>query len=510
MADQSWSAIAVPLLLGGVASFSIEMLLKPRPLSPWQRPLFTRMLHLGIWLLLYAPLLMLFRRPWFASTALLALLLLVVLVSNAKFNSLFEPFIFQDFSYFVDALRYPRLYLPFLGVWSGLSAILAVMVAVATGLLLEKPLALPSAGVGAVVTAVAGAGLILLGCRGRVGLLLEPSEDLARLGLPASLLHYALAERQSWQGSGNKLFAAAAQKPKGELPNLVVIQSESFFDPRRWISGIAPELLQQYDALKQTAVSHGQLEVPAWGANTVRTEFAFLSAIANDQLGIHRFKPYRRLARQGVPTLAGYMKGLGYRTVCLHPYTAKFYDRERVFPLLGFDEFIDISRFTSGDYAGQYVGDAAVAREVCRELALHDRSEARPLFLFVITMENHGPLHLEQAGAEDGERFHMTGQPEGCADLTVYLRHLEQADRMLGAVREQLESMERGGWLCLFGDHLPIMPDVYRRLGEPDGTVDYLVWSNDVQKQAGCASRTMKVEQLAELMVGEMGLLSNK
>jgi sulfatase-like protein len=504
MAEQVWQTIACQVALGLAGSFALELLLKPRPVQPWQRPCKAIMVHLGIWLLMYAPLLFLLRRPWFASAGLLVLMLSVILISNAKYRSLREPFIYQDFSYFVDALRYPRLYLPFLGLLPGGMAMLAVMVTITTGLLLEQPVGLLSAGAGSAVTALAGAGLIALGSRGGVRLLLSPEKDLTHLGLLPSLWHYALLEQHPWQGQAAQCFTSASPDQKAELPNLMVIQSESFIDPRRWVDEISPELLSNFDDLRQSAVSHGWLEVPAWGANTVRTEFAFLSGIANDKLGIHRFKPYRRLAYQGVPTLAGFLKKLGYRTVCLHPYSAGFYGRDKVFPLLGFDEFIDISTFAKSDYVGQYVGDAAVAREACRELALHESHKKSPVFLFVITMENHGPLHLEEAGSEDRQRFYTNDQPRGCDELTVYLRHLEQADRMLGMVRHQLESMERCAWLCLYGDHPPIMPEVYRRLGAPDNSVDYLVWSN--RQQATSRPSPLRAEQLSGLLVQVMGL----
>ncbi len=79
-------------------------------------------------LVLLSCLLLVLQRPNFAAAALLAGLLFVVLVSNAKSHTLREPFIFQDFEYFRDALRHPRLYMPFLGagrtsqarrVWAG-------------------------------------------------------------------------------------------------------------------------------------------------------------------------------------------------------------------------------------------------------------------------------------------------------------------------------------------------------------------------------------------------------
>src|SRR6266702_1894871 len=174
MTERLWQTISWSLLLGIILSFALELLLKPRPVHPWQRPCNAVLLHLGIWLLLYSPLLMLLRRPWFATSGLLAFQLLVILISNAKYRSLREPFTYQDFSYFVDALRYPRLYLPFLGVWSSIMVILTISVAVIIGLLLEQPSLMQLAGVGSSVTAATGAGLVLLGAIGSVRLQLDP------------------------------------------------------------------------------------------------------------------------------------------------------------------------------------------------------------------------------------------------------------------------------------------------------------------------------------------------
>jgi hypothetical protein len=67
-------------------------------------------------------------------------MLFLVLVSNAKYHALREPFIFQDFEYFSDVFRHPRLYLPFLGAGKAALAVLAFGGAVYAGLALEESL----------------------------------------------------------------------------------------------------------------------------------------------------------------------------------------------------------------------------------------------------------------------------------------------------------------------------------------------------------------------------------
>jgi phosphoglycerol transferase MdoB-like AlkP superfamily enzyme len=284
----------------------------------------------------------------------------------------------------------------------------------------------------------------------------------------------------------------------------VVVQSESFFDVRDIFAGIRPEILREFDLLKTSAASWGKLAVPAWGANTVRTEFAFLSGLNAENIGVHRFNPYRKLARQGVPTLAGFLKNLGYRTVCVHPYPASFYTRNKVFPLLGFDEFIDIRSFEGVERTGPYVGDVALAEKVC---ALLEASSVQPIFVFVITMENHGPLHWEKVQEGDEERLYLSPPPDTCDDLTIYLRHLHNADRMAGMLRNKMVALPGVSWLCWFGDHVPIMSKVYGAIGVPDGQTDYLIWGKGDRPCDG-VRLDMEVENLGNVLLTRMGLVS--
>ena len=510
------AALCPALLLALVPTFLIETLLRPRPVPFWRRPAACLALHLGALLLIFMLELAVFRRPYFAALSVLGWFSFVVLVSVAKEQVLREPFIYQDFDYFTDAIRHPRLYLPFLGWARALLVVAVLAVAITGGMLVEAPITrFVSMGTFAVVLAalaLSAAALLWLGSRTQLAPVFRPGDDLARLGLIGSIWSYAIAERRD--DGGNRAAAvfaghkapspAPGQTPAGaQLPHLVVVQSESFFDARRLFSGIKPEILKHFDALGAASLQHGRLKVPAWGANTVRTEFGFLSALSADSLGVHRFNPYRRLARAGVPTLASHLRGQGYRTVCVHPYMAGFYDRDIVYPLMGFDEFIDIKAFTAVVGEGPYVGDVEVADRVIAMLDAEEAQSNRPLFIFVITMENHGPLHLEKMQAGDIEQLYDAPPPAGCDDLTFYLRHLVNADRMLARLAERLRASARAGCLCFYGDHVPIMASAYAALGEPDGATEYLLWHSRRQPTMPRPAASMRIEDLAGLILSQ-------
>jgi phosphoglycerol transferase MdoB-like AlkP superfamily enzyme len=327
---------------------------------------------------------------------------------------------------------------------------------------------------GVAIVFVGGLLLLLAGRWRMLPVSFNPERDVWALGLLSCLWRYAEEEGAPLAVASPFEFLPS-EHSETEMPHLVAVQSESFFDPRPLYPGIRPEVLEEFDRLKADAVAHGKLQVPAWGANTVRTEFAFLSGIGEDKLGVHRFNPYRAIAAGWeVPSLASYLKRLGYRTVCIHPYPASFYQRDRVYPRLGFDEFLDIRAFDDSMRFGPYIGDIAVADKVAALL----REATGPVFVFVITMENHGPLHLEHVNPGDVDALYTAAPPDGCEDLTIYLRHLRNADQMIGQLRQTLEHCERPASLCWFGDHVPIMPTVYAQFGAPSGEVEYALVGN--------------------------------
>lgn len=500
------SAVAGPICAGLALSFALEHWVQPQPLPCWRRPLATSAIHAALWLLLFCFELVVFHRPWFAMTIVSAFQLFVVLVNNAKFHSLREPFIFQDFEYFLDALKHPRLYLPFLGTLRTVIAVASFGLAFYGGLSLEPALTaqtqLPDFFLMVATLVVFAAALLWWGSGRCLPVVFAPQTDLRQLGLLTSLWRYAQEERKHHALHSAQDVPAHAPAEGAALPHLVVVQSESFFDARRLFDGIRPQVLQAFDAMKASAVSQGQVEVAAWGANTVRTEFSFLAGLSPASMGVHRFNPYRKLARQGVPTIAGFLRHLGYRTVCVHPYFSSFYTRNTVFPLLGFDEFLDIDNFKDVEKTGPYIGDVALAQKVC---ALLEETSDQPVFVFVISMENHGPLHLEKAHDQDVAQLYSTPPPAGCDDLTVYLRHLGNADRMAAMLRNQLQSMPQPSWLCWYGDHVPIMPHVYTALPEPDGKTDYLIWQNGNSSGQG-EHVDLKIEDLGNLLLHKMGL----
>ena len=513
---------------------------------------------------------------WFSALLFLAVMLTLVLISNSKYKSLREPLLFSDYDYFTDAFRFPRLYFPFLGI-SGFTGILLGIFGVLWGYGADDfyPGAYAwSIQVKFICLMIMVYSLVAFYCgKTRKKLSFQPEKDLAHLGFVLFLWCYFLEYLQKPQvvspfatlteksaesiseykvcdntGDNNidapALYREADNHPRDHkkspesLPDLIAVQSESFFDPREYlnqsfilshqtdadISEIVKAKenpvnynnpLKYFDRITRKSRYRGEVKVPAFGANTIRTEFSVLTGIAPEQMAGHQFSPYQIMSGKDfhLPSVVNYLKSLGYYTVAFHPFHKGFYHRDIIFRKWGFDEFRGMESFNQNDYSGAYVGDIPLAQQVISFVKSYDNNKdpggitgtcpwpnfgkstdpahhlslqlegkatiaRKPLFVFVITMENHGPLHLEKVEEKDYLTFMGKEGKLRDHDLTAYLRHLVHADGMIRDMVTCLEERDRPSSLLFYGDHVPILPDLYARAGFPEGKVPYFIWDN--------------------------------
>ncbi|QVN16749.1 LTA synthase family protein [Burkholderia pyrrocinia] len=453
------------------------------------------LLHVLAVVFLASLMLLVTARPIFSSAVAVALVGLVAVVSNAKYESLREPFVFTDLSLFSQLFSHPRLYLPFLSAGKVVAIGVGIVLVIA-GYLAEAPVT-PRPTLAASVVMVLTF-LLARYAAARLPLALDAEKDQRRHGFFAVFIAYLL---NGMRPATFEAFRRAVEAgpfvtgTPGQCPDVVVIQSESLFDVRRISPAIAPAVLAHFDRARSEAVCHGELSVPAWGANTMRTEFAMLTGLPFEQLGYARFYPYA-FVRRACASIANWFGRGGYDTLAIHPYYADFFGRNRVFPLLGFNTFIDIEHFADAPRAGPYVSDAAVLDAV---IAALESERDKPRFIFAMTMENHGPLHLEQVLPGESTSRHTLGEDACWRDLTAYLRHIENADAMIGRLLDHLRTSDRETVVCFYGDHVPALPHVFDKLDVNPQHSDYFIWRNYGAVAPEC--RNLAAEELGAVLL---------
>jgi hypothetical protein len=294
-------------------------------------------------------------RPYFS--AFLALVALLSAVSNAKYASLREPFVFADLSLFSQLFAHPRLYLPFLSIRAVITIAAGVAV-VAFGFYLEST---ASAGwrVGGTVAALTclAVGYALAS---RLPPTLAPLDDQRCHGFFAVFVAYMLNGMRL--ATFHRLERTLAASPFAEpsepagRSDVIVIQSESFFDARMVNPAIDPSTYAHFDMARHQSTAYGALEVPAWGANTMRSEFALLSGVPSEALGYARFYPYAFVRRAGV-SLAHWYRRVGDSTLAIHPYYAAFLGRKRILSRDGIRMSIVLPGFVKTAMSDVFPGD---------------------------------------------------------------------------------------------------------------------------------------------------------
>ncbi len=522
-------SLALALVLTVAFSFLPERWLKPQIPHIGFKPI---VLHTLLVSLLFLAVTLVVQRPIFSALAVSIFLIILSGVSNAKYKALREPLVFSDIAMFSQAFRHPRLYFPFLGLLPVIAAPIIIVALIIIVLSLEPAMALTATRILPSLLLIALCFFVARKIALDFRLTQEPDKDIANLGLVNALFTYAIQARSP--AHQRLIQAALSDSPfitpkshtnkenppphfQGIFPNnrgnITVIQSESFFDARRLHPSIKPDVLKHFDSCKQKSTQYGKLNVPAWGANTMRTEFAFLSGLKYQDLGLYRYYPYQYLHKLPISSIASYLRTQGYRCVCIHPHPDSFFGRNRIFPQMGFDDFIDIKGFDSGNTFGPYISDQAVTHKILEITEQHEKQNShQPLFVFAITMENHGPLHLEKTTEKEQQSYFEQKPISAANDLTVYLRHLHNADTMIKELTHTYTHSKNPHTLCFYGDHMPSMPTIYQQLNYHGEASDYFIWQNthfkETESQRKPTEKTIAADSLAKTLLTLSGNLT--
>ncbi len=240
--------------------------------------------------------------------------------------------------------------------------------------------------------------------------------------------------------------------PNVDDVNVVMVLSEAFTDPMRLESvEIAQDPIPYTRSLMRRTTS-GNMLANQFGGGTANVEFSALTGMSMALLQPQLTTPYQMLVPEyeSFPSLVGYLDSLGYHTAAIHPFKPSFYRRAEVYPILGFDsaKFEDqmVHQKTLED--NDHISDGAAFHEVSDQIA----NEAAPVFVNLVTMQNHYPMAGKYA-----DPITVTGvdDPEARANAEAYARGLRYSDKALQRFIASLKRSEEKTVLLLYGDHLP-------------------------------------------------------
>lgn len=294
---------------------------------------------------------------------------------------------------------------------------------------------------------------------------------------------------QATQAETNATAETEAPASSGQYPNIVVIMNEAFSDLSVWGDfATSEEVMPFFKSLQQEAVG-GELYVSVKGGNTANTEFEFLTG---DTMGFlpKGSIPYQQYINDETPSLASYLKTLGYSTTAIHPYNRTGWDRDTVYEKFGFDEFLDKDSFSSPYRLRGYISDKSAFDKIREQFSIKGDDERK--FIFEVTMQNHGGYSRETPDFNIYLTLpEVTGKTTSVVATEKYLTLINQTDRALEELIDYFKEQDEPVIVVMFGDHQPsdYITNVIQRICgattsdsladlEQGYRVPFVMWSN--------------------------------
>jgi phosphoglycerol transferase MdoB-like AlkP superfamily enzyme len=262
--------------------------------------------------------------------------------------------------------------------------------------------------------------------------------------------------------AGAQKASAKADPLKGKQPNVIFIMNEAFWDPT-----LLPDVKFSEDPvptvhrLQQEATS-GYLLTPQFGGGTSNVEYEVLTGQSMSFLPAGSI-PYQQYISKPVPSLAGYFEEQGYKSMAIHSYEGWFWNRENVYKEMGFESFMSKDQFNDPQYKGDFISDDEVANSIIQQVDSTDK----PMFIYTVTMQNHGPYDDNRYG---GNPIQAAGNltPEAKSMLETYTQGVNDADASLQKLIDHFNETGEPTVIVFYGDHLPMLGydyDVYTQAG---------------------------------------------
>ena len=301
-----------------------------------------------------------------------------------------------------------------------------------------------------------------------------------------------------------------------KTPNVIAIMDEAFADLQAVGDfRTSEDVMPFYHSLTKNTVK-GFSYVSVFGGQTANTEFEFLTGLSKAFVPASA-TPYQLYIKSLLPGLTTHLGNQDYQgMLAFHPFRANGYNRDHVYPNLGFSDFISLKDLdvSASDKIRNFVSDAADFQVIIDQYEQAKKKSNAPFYLFNVTMQNHSGYD------QDFDNLDMPiSIEEKCDDpeLKRYLNLIHHSDTALKSLIEYFSNQKDPTVIVFFGDHEPgLSNEVYSKiLGKNVEKLSaeenmnlyktpFLIWANyDIEEQENV---NISMNYLSTLMLESTGM----
>ena len=316
----------------------------------------------------------------------------------------------------------------------------------------------------------------------------------------ANIKDIVAPENYSDNTASDALDKYESEEAETQPPNVIAVMCEAFTDIQKWgdIKFLDNNNPYEYYNYLKTTGCWGELFAPSFGGGTAATEFEFLTGNNTSAINPNMPIAYKTLINNDIDSIVRTFKSMGYYAAAMHPGDPWFYNRQNVYPRMGFDTFtskVDLGPEIPPHVAG-YIKDSVSAEMIINDYNRHlEENPEQGYFNFLVTIQNHGPysgssllyeeeyISKEQYGLTD-EQYYI---------INNYLGGVNDSDEFMRTIHQYINTLEQPTVFILFGDHLPYLDaanQLFGKLGldvvsdtyeayENQYNTDYVIVGND-------------------------------
>lgn len=242
-------------------------------------------------------------------------------------------------------------------------------------------------------------------------------------------------------------------------PNVITIINEAFSDPKVLADIKTNEDYMPFihDLMENGNTVSGTSYASIVGGQTANTEYEFLTGNSLSFLpkGTVAFQIYMK---HEMPSMVTELKSEGYTgNSATHLQKARNYNRDKAYPLLGFDKFYDYTNM-----GVPFVKMRNNATDECTyDNIIHDYEQNRekldaPYFAYTMTIQNHSSYDVPFDNFDDKR---IVVENADAPDLGYYLSLIKYSDEMFENLVEYYKNIDEPTVILLTGDHQPRIYD---------------------------------------------------
>ena len=314
-----------------------------------------------------------------------------------------------------------------------------------------------------------------------------------------------------WKRNVTDEFGNITEVSSSKQPTVIAIMNESFSD-----IGVLGKFKTNVDympfvrGMADNTVK-GRLYMDVLGGGTCNSEYSFLTGNTTAFVP-ENMRPFQMFVDKNTWSLAKNFKSLGYETHAMHPAPGGNWNRNTVYPNLGFEHtyFGDELFKEYAVLTREFAADSCTYHKI---IDLYEKRGNKPQFIFDVTIANHGGYATGATG--DLEQVRVENSGKDTSEVNEYLTLIKKSDKEIQDLVAYFDAQDDPVIIVFFGDHQPApFGEFYEEIkGKPVSEwtpeetqkmymTPYFIWSNyDIPEE----TRDMSVNFLTQKVLSVAG-----